>query len=199
VPAKWLGIPSESKFKGYGVSACATCDGFFYRGKPVVVVGGGNTAVEEALYLSHIAAKVMIVHRRDSFRAERILQERLLKRPNVERIFDHVVEEVCGSSDPLSVSHLRLRNVKTGDVRELETHGVFVAIGHEPASGLFKSQLHQAERYIKTRFLTATRSPACSRPSDVTDDIRQAVAAAGLGCRPHRGGALAYGQPTRKP
>jgi thioredoxin reductase (NADPH) len=183
--AKWLGIPSESKFKGYGVSACATCDGFFYRGKPVVVVGGGNTAVEEALYLSHIAAKVMIVHRRDSFRAERILQERLLKRPNVERIFDHVVEEVCGSSDPLSVSHLRLRNVKTGDVRELETHGVFVAIGHEPASGLFKGQLAiKPNGYIKTApFSTATSVPGVFAAGDVTDDIyRQAVTAAGLGC-----------------
>ena len=116
--AKWLGIPSETKFKGYGVSACATCDGFFYRGKPVVVVGGGNTAVEEALYLSHIAAKVTIVHRRDSFRAERILQDRLFKRPNVEVIFDHVVDEIRGTSDPLSVSHVRLRNVKTGETRD---------------------------------------------------------------------------------
>ncbi|MGA7655264.1 MAG: FAD-dependent oxidoreductase, partial [Methylocella sp.] len=111
--AKWLGDPSETKFKGYGVSACATCDGFFYRGKPVVVVGGGNTAVEEALYLSHIATKVTIVHRRDSFRAERILQDRLLKRPNIELIFDHAVDEILGTSDPLSVTHVRLKNVKT--------------------------------------------------------------------------------------
>jgi thioredoxin reductase (NADPH) len=183
--AKWLGIPSETKFKGYGVSACATCDGFFYRGKPVVVVGGGNTAVEEALYLSHISAKVTIVHRRESFRAERILQERLFKQPNVEPIFDHIVEEVCGTGDPLSVSHLRLRNVKTGDLRELETHGVFVAIGHEPASGLFKGQLAiKPNGYIKTApFSTATNVPGVFAAGDVTDDIyRQAVTAAGLGC-----------------
>jgi thioredoxin reductase (NADPH) len=183
--AKWLGIPSESKFQGFGVSACATCDGFFYRGKPVVVIGGGNTAVEEALYLSHIAAKVMIVHRRDSFRAERILQERLAKRPNVEPIFDHAVEEVRGTSDPLSVTHVRLRNVKTGALRELETHGVFVAIGHEPASGLFKGQLAiKPNGYIKTApFSTATNVPGVFAAGDVTDDIyRQAVTAAGLGC-----------------
>jgi thioredoxin reductase (NADPH) len=183
--AKWLGIPSEAKFKGFGVSACATCDGFFYRGKPVVVVGGGNTAVEEAIYLSHIAAKVTIVHRRDSFRAERILQERLFNRPNVERIFDHVVDEIRGTSDPLSVSQVRLRNVKTGDLCELETHGVFVAIGHEPASGLFQGQLAiKPNGYIKTEpFSTATSVPGVFAAGDVTDDIyRQAVTAAGLGC-----------------
>ncbi len=183
--AKWLGIESELKFKGYGVSACATCDGFFYRGKPVVVVGGGNTAVEEALYLSHIAAKVTIVHRRDSFRAERILQDRLAKQPNVEVIFDHVVDEICGTSDPLSVTHVCLRNVKTGAMRNLETHGVFVAIGHEPASGLFKGQLAiKPNGYIKTApFSTATSVPGVFAAGDVTDDIyRQAVTAAGFGC-----------------
>ena len=183
--AKWLGIELELKFKGYGVSACATCDGFFYRGKPVVVVGGGNTAVEEALYLSHIAAKVTIVHRRDSFRAERILQDRLAKQPNVEVIFDHVVDEICGTSDPLSVTHVCLRNVKTGAMRNIETHGVFVAIGHEPASGLFKGQLAiKPNGYIKTApFSTATSVPGVFAAGDVTDDIyRQAVTAAGFGC-----------------
>jgi len=183
--AKWLGFPSEAKFKGYGVSACATCDGFFYRGQPVVVVGGGNTAVEEALYLSQIASSVTIVHRRESFRAERILQERLFKRPNVEMIFDHVVDEVGGTSDPLSVNHVRLKNVKTGETRDLATHGVFVAIGHEPASGLFKGQLAiKPNGYIKTApFSTATSVPGVFAAGDVTDDIyRQAVTAAGLGC-----------------
>ncbi|HUI22257.1 MAG TPA: thioredoxin-disulfide reductase [Methylocella sp.] len=183
--AKWLGIPSEAKFKGYGVSACATCDGFFYRGKPVVVIGGGNTAVEEAIYLSHIAAKVMLVHRRDSLRAERILQDRLFKSPNVEVIYDHAVDEICGAEDPLSVTHVRLRNLKTGALRELETHGVFVAIGHEPASGLFKGQLAiKPNGYIKTApFSTATSVPGVFAAGDVADDIyRQAVTAAGFGC-----------------
>jgi thioredoxin reductase (NADPH) len=183
--AKWLGLPSETMFKGFGVSACATCDGFFYRGKPVVVIGGGNTAVEEALYLSHIAAQVTIVHRRESFRAERILQERLSKRPNVTPVFDHVVEEINGTRDPLSVTGIRLRHVTTGKMREIETHGVFVAIGHEPASGLFKGQLAiKPNGYIKTApFSTAASVPGVFAAGDVTDDIyRQAVTAAGLGC-----------------
>jgi thioredoxin reductase (NADPH) len=183
--ARWLGLPSESKFKGYGVSACATCDGFFFRGKPVVVVGGGNTAVEEALYLSHIASKVMLVHRRDSFRAERILQERLFKRPNIEITYDHVVEEILGGGDPLGVTHVRLRNVKTQNLREVETEGIFIAIGHEPASGLFKGQLAiKPNGYIKTApFSTATSLPGIYAAGDVSDDIyRQAVTAAGLGC-----------------
>ena len=183
--AKWLGLPSETMFKGFGVSACATCDGFFYRGKPVVVIGGGNTAVEEALYLSHIAAQVTIVHRREFFRTERILQERLSKRPNVTPVFDHVVEEINGTRDPLSVTGIRLRHVKTGKIREIETHGVFVAIGHEPASGLFKGQLAiKPNGYIKTApFSTATSVPGVFAAGDVTDDIyRQAVTAAGLGC-----------------
>jgi len=165
--AKWLGHPSETKFKGYGVSACATCDGFFYRGKPVVVVGGGNTAVEEALYLSHIATKVTIVHRRDSFRAERILQDRLLKRPNIELIFDHAVDEILGTSDPLSVTHVRLKNVKTGALQDVETHGVFVAIGHEPASGLFKASLRSSRMATlrRRRFRPPPACPASSRPA----------------------------------
>jgi thioredoxin reductase (NADPH) len=183
--ARWLGIPSETKFKGYGVSACATCDGFFFRGKPVAVVGGGNTAVEEALYLSHIAAKVMLVHRRDSFRAERILQERLFKRPNVELIFDHAVDEILGTGDPPGVTRVRLRNVKTGSSHEIETDGVFVAIGHEPASALFKGQLAiKPNGYIETApFSTATSVPGVFAAGDVADDLyRQAVTAAGLGC-----------------
>ncbi len=183
--AKWLEIPSEAKFKGYGVSACATCDGFFYRGKPVVVVGGGNSAVEEALYLSHLASKVTVVHRRDTFRAERILQERLLKRPNVEVIWDHAVDEIHGDTDPLGVTHVRLNNVKTGVAREIETHGLFVAIGHKPASDLFLGQLDvKPNGYIKTApNSTATNVPGVFAAGDVADETyRQAVTAAGLGC-----------------
>jgi thioredoxin reductase (NADPH) len=183
--ARWLGIPSETKFKGHGVSACATCDGFFFRGKPVVVIGGGNTAIEEALYLSHIAASVTLVHRRKRFRADRILQERLFKRPNVELILDHVVDEILGTDNPLGVTRVRLRNVQTDALRNLETHGVFVAIGHEPASGLFKGQLAiKPNGYIETApFSTATSVPGVFAAGDVADDIyRQAVTAAGLGC-----------------
>src|ERR1700730_18519363 len=158
---------------------------FFFRGKPVVVIGGGNTAIEEALYLSHIASKVTLVHRRKLFRAERILQERLFKRPNVELILDHVVDKTRGPDKPPSVSHVRLRNVKTESLREVETDGVFVAIGHEPASGLFKGQLAiKPNGYIETApFSTATSVPGVFAAGDVADDIyRQAVTAAGLGC-----------------
>jgi len=183
--AKWLGIPSENTFKGYGVSACATCDGFFYRGKEVVVVGGGNSAVEEALYLSNLASKVTVVHRRDHFRAERILQERLFKMPNVEVIWEHAVDEILGTMDPPNVTHVRLKNVKTGTLREVGTHGLFVAIGHHPASELFKGQLETKQNgYIKTAAdSTATNIPGVFAAGDVTDDIyRQAVTAAGMGC-----------------
>ncbi|MCI0600689.1 MAG: thioredoxin-disulfide reductase [Beijerinckiaceae bacterium] len=183
--ARWLGIPSETRFKGYGVSACATCDGFFFRGKPVAVVGGGNTAVEEALYLSHIASKVTLVHRRGAFRAERILQERLFKRPNIEIIYDHVVDEILGGGEPLGVSGVRLKNVKTMSLREVQTDGVFIAIGHEPASGLFAGQLAiKPNGYIKTApFSTAASVPGVFAAGDVSDEIyRQAVTAAGLGC-----------------
>jgi thioredoxin reductase (NADPH) len=183
--AKWLGLPSETRFKGFGVSACAICDGFFFRGKPVVVVGGGNTAVEEAIYLSQIASKVSIVHRRDEFRAERILQERLFKRGNVEVIYDHTVSEILGGGNPLGVTGVRLRHVKTGALREVEADGVFIAIGHEPASGLFRDQLViKPNGYIKTApFSTATSVPGVFAAGDVSDDIyRQAVTAAGLGC-----------------
>src|ERR1700726_1385623 len=183
--ARWLGIPSETKFKGYGVCTCATCGGFFFRGKAVVVIGGGNTAIEEALYLSHIASKVTLVHRRKSFRADRILQERLFKRPNVELIFDHVVDEIRGTDKPPGVTHVRLRNVKTESLRELEADGVFVAIGHEPASSLFTGQLAiKPNGYIEIApFSTATSVPGVFAAGDVTDDIyRQAVTAAGVGC-----------------
>jgi thioredoxin reductase (NADPH) len=184
--AQWLGLPSEAKFKGYGVSACATCDGFFYRGKEVVVVGGGNTAVEEALYLSHLASKVRVVHRRDAFRAERILQERLFKAPNVEVIWDHVVDEILGVEEPvLGVTSVRLKNVKTGALTTLDTHGLFVAIGHKPAAEIFKGQIEmKSNGYIKTApFSTATNIPGVFAAGDVTDDIyRQAVTAAGMGC-----------------
>jgi thioredoxin reductase (NADPH) len=184
--AKWLGLPSEAQFQGFGVSACATCDGFFYRGKEVVVVGGGNTAVEEALYLSHLASKVTLVHRRDSLRAEKILQDRLFRSPNVRVIWDSAVEEICGHvGPPASVTHLRLRNLKTGTVSDLSTHGVFIAIGHKPSTELFAGQLDmKAGGYLKTApGSTATNFPGVFAAGDVTDDVfRQAVTAAGLGC-----------------
>ena len=184
--AKWLGIDSEQKFKGFGVSACATCDGFFYRDKDVVVVGGGNTAVEEALYLSHIANKVTLVHRRDHFRAERILQNRLMNTANVEVIWDTVIDEVVGkTSFPPSVTAVKLRNIVTGEVTERETHGVFVAIGHAPAVDIVKGQLDlKPSGYIWTApDSTATSIPGVFAAGDVTDEtFRQAVTAAGQGC-----------------
>src|ERR1700744_1143708 len=139
--AKWLGLPSEQQFQGFGVSACATCDGFFYRGKEVVVVGGGNTAVEEALFLTNFASKVTIVHRRDHFRAERILQDRLFKHPKIKVVWDSAIDEICGTDNPGKVTHIRLKNVKTGALTEIEADGVFIAIGHAPATDLFKGQL----------------------------------------------------------
>ena len=183
--AKWLGLPSEEVFKGYGVSACATCDGFFYRGKGVVVVGGGNSAVEEALYLSQIASHVTVVHRRDHFRAERILQDRLFRLPNVEVIWNHAVEEILGTHEPLGVHAVRLANTNTGATRELATHGVFVAIGHQPATDLFHGQVKlKANGYIETApNSTQTNIPGVFAAGDVTDDVwRQAVTAAGMGC-----------------
>jgi thioredoxin reductase (NADPH) len=183
--ARWLGLPSEEKFRGYGVSACATCDGFFYRGREVVVVGGGNTAVEEALYLSHIASKVTLVHRRDSLRSERILQDRLFAAKNVEIIWNHEVAEVLGEESPPSVTTVRLRDVKSGATRDLATHGLFIAIGHEPASELFVGQLDmKANRYLQVKpGTTDTNIPGVFAAGDVADDIyRQAVTAAGLGC-----------------
>ncbi|HXY59078.1 MAG TPA: thioredoxin-disulfide reductase [Methylocystis sp.] len=183
--ARWLGLPSEEKFKGFGVSACATCDGFFFRGKRVVVVGGGNTAVEEALYLSNIASHVTIVHRRDSFRAERVLQERLRRQENIEILFDHVIEEIGGDENPLSVTHARAKNVSTGALRTLEADGVFVAIGHSPASELFRGQIAlKPSGYIVVEpGTTRTSIPGVFAAGDVADEVyRQAVTAAGLGC-----------------
>jgi thioredoxin reductase (NADPH) len=183
--AQWLGEPSEEKFKGFGVSACATCDGFFFRGKKVAVVGGGNSAVEEALYLSHIAEKVTVIHRRDGFRAERILQERLFARPNVEIRWDSAVDEICGSENPLSVESLRIKNVKTGATETLALDGVFIAIGHKPATELFAGQVElKSNGYIKTApDSTATNIEGVFAAGDVADDkYRQAVTAAGLGC-----------------
>ena len=183
--AKWLGIPSEEHFKGFGVSACATCDGFFYRNKEVVVVGGGNSAVEEALYLANLASKVRIIHRRDGFKAERILQERLFAHPKVEVIWDSAIEEICGSEEPRSVTHVRVKNVKTGAISEVKTDGVFVAIGHAPASGLFAGQLDMKENgYLKVVPGTPrTNTPGVFAAGDVADETyRQAVTAAGMGC-----------------
>jgi thioredoxin reductase (NADPH) len=184
--ARWLGLPSEERFKGFGVSACATCDGFFFKGKDVLLVGGGNTAVEEAIYLSHLARKVTVVHRRDSFRAERIMQTRLFARDNVEVVWDTTLDEVLGKGGfPPAVTGARLRNVKTGEKTEIAVDGIFIAIGHEPAVALFKDQLElKLNGYIWTApDSTATSVPGVYAAGDVTDDVfRQAVTAAGLGC-----------------
>jgi thioredoxin reductase (NADPH) len=183
--ARWLDLPSEQKFKGYGVSACATCDGFFYRGKEVLVIGGGNTAVEEALFLTNFAAKVTVVHRRDSFRAEKILQDRLFKNSKISVVWDSVLEEVVGEEQPPRVTAAVLRNVRTGALTRTRIDGVFIAIGHTPASELFAGQLEMKPGgYIKTApFSTATSRPGVFAAGDVTDDVyRQAVTAAGLGC-----------------
>ena len=183
--ARWLELPSEQKFKGYGVSACATCDGFFYRNKKVVVIGGGNTAVEEALFLTNFASKVTVVHRRDSFRAEKILQDRLFKNPKIAVVWDTVLEEVMGEENPLKVKGVVLRNVKTNALAERQADGIFIAIGHTPASELFVGQLEMKRSgYIKTApFSTATSIPGVFAAGDVTDDVyRQAVTAAGQGC-----------------
>jgi thioredoxin reductase (NADPH) len=183
--AKWLGAPSEDKFRGYGLSACATCHGFFFRGKEVAVIGGGNTAVEEALFLTNFAAKTTLVHRRDSLRAEKILQERLFKNPKVEVLWDHDVVDYVGTDGPPKVSGVKLRNVKTGDVKELALDGVFVAIGHQPSTELVKDQLKmKPSGYVWTApDSTATSIPGVFAAGDVTDDVyRQAVTAAGMGC-----------------
>ncbi|HVY33315.1 MAG TPA: thioredoxin-disulfide reductase [Caulobacteraceae bacterium] len=183
--AKWLGLPSEQKFQGFGVSACATCDGFFYRGKEVLVIGGGNTAVEEALFLTNFAAKVTVVHRRDEFRAERILQERLFHHPKIEVIWNTAVEEVRGSENPLGVTGAVLKNLQTGALSEIACDGVFVAIGHAPASELFKGQLEMdGSGYLKViAGSAATAIKGVFAAGDVTDDVyRQAVTAAGMGC-----------------
>ena len=183
--ARWLGIPSEEHFKGHGVSACATCDGFFYRGKEVIVVGGGNTAVEEAIFLTNFASKVTVVHRRNEFRAERIMQERLLKNPKIEVVWDTAIDEIVGTEDPKSVTGVRLKNVKTGIVHERKADGVFIAIGHAPATELFKGQLPMKDNgYLITQpDSTATGVPGVYAAGDVKDETyRQAVTAAGMGC-----------------
>jgi thioredoxin reductase (NADPH) len=184
--AKWLGISSEQKFMGFGVSACATCDGFFYRGKDVVVVGGGNTAVEESIYLSHIAKSVTVVHRRDEFRAEKIMQDRLFAKENVRVVWNSAIDEITGNEGvPPSVTGVRLKNIQTGATTDLATDGVFVAIGHAPAVELFKGKLRQKPNgYLWTvPGATATDVPGVYAAGDVADDVyRQAVTAAGLGC-----------------
>ena len=183
--ARWLGLPSEDQFKGHGVSACATCDGFFFRGKDVVVVGGGNTAVEEALFLTKFARKVTVVHRRDHFRAEKILQERLFNNPKIDVIWDTALDEVTGTQKPVAVTGVRLKNVKTGQITALPVDGVFIAIGHAPATEVFKGKIAlRPSGYIITQPGTvATNIPGVFAAGDVTDDIyRQAVTAAGLGC-----------------
>jgi thioredoxin reductase (NADPH) len=183
--AKWLSIPSEMAFQGFGVSACATCDGFFFRNKPVIVVGGGNSAVEEALYLANLASKVTLVHRRDSLRSEKILQDRLFSNPKIEVIWNSAVEEICGTDKPKSVTHVVLKDTKTGALSTVPTDGVFVAIGHSPSSAVFADQLRMKPGgYIWTApDSTATSVEGVYAAGDVTDDIfRQAVTAAGMGC-----------------
>ena len=182
--ARWLDLPSEQKFRGHGVSACATCDGFFYKGKDVVVIGGGNTAVEEALFLTNFASKVTVVHRRDAFRAERILQERLFRNPKINVVWNSVLEDVLGSETPRKVVGLAIKNLKTGSVTEMRADGVFIAIGHSPATELFATQVElKSNGYIKTAPSTATSVAGVFAAGDVTDDVyRQAVTAAGMGC-----------------
>ncbi len=183
--ARWLGIPTEDTFKGYGLSACATCDGFFYKNKEVVVVGGGNTAVEEAIFLTNFAKRVTVVHRREGFRAEKILQERLFKNPKIEVIWDSEIAEVLGTTDPKAVTAVKLRNVKTGVLVDRPVDGLFIAIGHAPATELFQGQLEMKRgNYLFTKpNSTATNIEGVFAAGDVADDIfRQAVTAAGLGC-----------------
>jgi thioredoxin reductase (NADPH) len=183
--ARWLGLPGEERLRGFGVSACATCDGFFFRGKAVAVVGGGNTAVEEALYLTNHAARVTLIHRRDSLRADKTNQARLLAHPKIDVIWDTVVEDVVGAGEPAAVVGLKLRHARTGAAGELAVDGLFVAIGHTPATELFRGQLEMdAEGYLITRpDSTATSVPGVFAAGDVKDKVfRQAVTAAGMGC-----------------
>ena len=183
--AKWLGIESEDKFKGYGVSACATCDGFFYKNKKVIVVGGGNTAVEEALFLTNFANEVKLIHRRDNLRAEKILQSRLKENKKIEIIWDTELTEIIGSENPLSVNGALLLNKKTNETKKIETDGIFIAIGHSPSSSIFKNQLNMNDNgYIDTRpDSTKTSIDGIFAAGDVTDEkYRQAVTAAGMGC-----------------
>ncbi|MEE8352223.1 MAG: thioredoxin-disulfide reductase, partial [Rhodospirillales bacterium] len=183
--ARWLGLDSEQKFSGYGVSACATCDGFFFRDKPVAVIGGGNTAVEEALFLTNFASKVSLVHRRDELRSEKIMQDRLFKNDKIEVVWDSVLDEVLGDDNPPGVTAIRVKNVKTGEASEMPVDGVFIAIGHTPNSDIFKGQLDMDDNgYILTKpDSTATTVDGVYAAGDVQDHIyRQAVTAAGTGC-----------------
>ncbi|MFK7877991.1 MAG: thioredoxin-disulfide reductase [Paracoccaceae bacterium] len=183
--AKWLGLPSEEKFKGFGVSACATCDGFFYRGQEIVVIGGGNTAVEEALFLTNFASKVTLIHRRDELRAEKILQDRLHKNPKIEPMWFHEVEEVIGTSDPLGVEGVRVKHTQTGEITEIACKGVFVAIGHAPANELVLDVLdtHMGGYVVTKPDSTETSIPGVFAAGDLTDyKYRQAVTSAGMGC-----------------
>ena len=183
--ARWLGLPSESKFKGFGVSACATCDGFFYRGKEVAVFGGGNTAVEEALFLTKFASKVTLVHRRDELRAEKILQERLFSNEKIEVVWDSILDEVIGDEDPLGVTGVCLKNVHTGEITKRSAAGVFIAIGHDPATKIFRGHVDMDNSgYIRRADdSTATNIPGVFAAGDVADKVyRQAVTAAGMGC-----------------
>ena len=183
--AKWLGLPSEDKFKGFGVSACATCDGFFYRGQEIVVIGGGNTAVEEALFLTNFASKVTLIHRRDSLRAEKILQDRLFKNPKIETLWFHELDEVLGQDAPLMVEGVRVKDVRTGETRDIPCKGVFVAIGHAPANELVKDVLetHMGGYVVTKPDSTETSIPGVFAAGDLTDHkYRQAVTSAGMGC-----------------
>ena len=183
--AKWLGLASEEIYKGFGVSACATCDGFFYRGQEIVVIGGGNTAVEEALFLTKFASKVTLIHRRDTLRAEKILQDRLMKNPRIEPLWFHQLEEVLGEDNPLGVTGIRVKNTKTDEMQDIACKGVFIAIGHAPANELIKDalELHNGG-YVKVKLgSTATTIPGIFAAGDLTDHIyRQAVTSAGMGC-----------------
>lgn len=183
--AKWLGLESEKKYQGYGVSGCATCDGFFFKNKEVLVIGGGNTAVEEALYLTHHAAKVTVIHRRNSFRAEKVLQDRLFAHPKIQVIWDHVLDEVLGTENPMNVTGARLVHATTGKAMDVSADGIFIAIGHKPTTELFKGQIElDAEGYIKVAPGTVkTNIEGVFAAGDVQDKIyRQAVTAAGMGC-----------------
>ena len=183
--ARWLNIKSENKFKGFGISACATCDGFFFKDQDIIVVGGGNSAVEEALYLTNFASKVTLIHRRNTLRAEKILQERLFKHPKIDVIWDHVVEEFIGSNDPLALKEIKLRNVNNNSEKILKATGAFIAIGHDPATSLFKNKIKMDdENYIITKpDSTETNIKGVYAAGDVKDKIfRQAVTAAGMGC-----------------
>ena len=183
--AKWLGLDSEDKFQGFGVSACATCDGFFYRDKKVLVVGGGNTAVEEALFLTNFASEVTLIHRRDNLRCEKILEQRLFAHEKINVLWDTEIDEIIGTEEPLGVTGARLKNTKSGAMSEIEADGIFIAIGHAPATELFTDQLEtkQGGYLITSPDSTATSIPGIYAAGDVTDDIyRQAVTAAGMGC-----------------